>query len=93
MSIVILDPTPGDPARAAQLAERLPALAGSTIALLDNGKKNVAPFLDHLEVALRAELGVATVLRRRKASQNAPAAPALIAELARADGVIAAVGD
>ena len=93
MSIVVLDPTPGEPPPLAQNAPRLSTLRGSTIALLDNGKKNVAAFLDHLEVELRDGYGVATIVRRRKASQNAPATPALIAELARADGVISAVGD
>jgi hypothetical protein len=93
MSIVVLDPTPGEPPRPATLAPRLPTLNGRTIALLDTGKKNVAVFLDQLEAALRTEHGVVEAPRRRKANQNAPAAPALIAELALADGVISAVGD
>ena len=93
MSIVVLDPTPGTVARAAAMAPRLPTLAGRTVGLLDNGKMNVQPFLDHVERILRAEHRVAAVLRRRKGNQNAPAPPEMIAELAGCDAVISAVGD
>jgi hypothetical protein len=93
MSITVLDPTPGAVPSAALLAPRLPDLRGRTVALLDNGKKNVLPFLDHLERVLRGEYGVETVVRRRKRNQNAPAPPALLVELAQADAVVSAVGD
>jgi len=49
--------------------------------------------MDHVEDLLRQEYGVREVVRRRKANQNAPAPPALIAELAGCDAVISAVGD
>lgn len=93
MSIIVLDPTPGSAPRAARLAPALATLAGTRIALLDNGKKNVRPFLDHVDALLRAEYDVREVLRLRKPSQNAPAPPALIAQLAQADAAVSAVGD
>jgi hypothetical protein len=93
MSIIVLTPTPRLPERVASTAPRLTTLAGTTIALLDNAKKNVTPFLDHLEAMLRAEYGVAAVVRARKRNQNAPAPPELIAELAGSDAAVSAVGD
>jgi len=75
------------------LAPPIETLEGRTIALLDNGKFNVASFLDCIEELLRSEYGVREVLRRRKANQNAPAPASLIAELATHDAVISAVGD
>jgi hypothetical protein len=93
MSIIVLDPTPGTAPRAARLAPALATLAGTRIALLDNGKKNVRSFLDHVDDLLRTNYGVRDVVRVRKPSQNAPAPPELIAELARADAAVSAVGD
>ena len=93
MSIVVLAPTPRPPAANATIAPPLPSLAGATLALLDNGKKNVAPFLDHLDALLCTEYAVGAITLARKRNQNAPAPPELIAELARADAVVSAVGD
>jgi hypothetical protein len=75
------------------MAAPVESLEGRTVGLLDNGKFNVTPFLDWVEVLLRSEYGVRAVVRRRKANQNAPAPTALIAELAACDAVISAVGD
>ena len=93
MSIIVLDPTPDAPPAPMRLAPPLDALDGRVVGLLDNGKYNVAPFLDAVEAVLRREYGVRDVVRRRKVNQNAPAPPALIAELAGCDAVISAVGD
>lgn len=93
MSITVLDPTPGTAAEAARMAPALPALAGCTVGLLDNRKFNVERFLDHVEQILRSEHGVAEVMRRRKANQNAPVPPRMLADLATCDAVISAVGD
>lgn len=93
MSIIVLAPTPRRPVASASTALPLSALPGATIALLDNGKKNVTPFLDHLEALLREEYGTGAVVRARKRNQNAPAPPDMLAELARADAVVSAVGD
>ena len=93
MTLVVLNPTPDATPTASATAPPLESLEGRTVALLDNGKFNVAPFLDCVDEILRARYGVRDVVRRRKANQNAPAPATLIAELSRADAVISAVGD
>ena len=93
MPITVLDPTPGAVTRTARRAPPLGTLAGARVALLDNGKVNVGRFLDHVEAILRAEHGVADVVRRRKPNMSAPAPPALLAELTACDAVVSAVGD
>jgi hypothetical protein len=93
MPIIVLDPTVAPSAPAATLAPALASLAGKRVGLLDNGKVNVARFLDHLEDVLRTEHAVADVLRRRKPNMSAPAPDAVLAELAACDAVVSAVGD
>ena len=93
MPLVVLSPIPDGAPAVSCMAAPLASLEGRTIALLDNGKFNVAPFLDCVEHLLRVEHGVRDVARRRKANQNAPAPAALLAELATYDAVISAVGD
>ena len=93
MTLTVLDPTPGTAGGSAAMAPGLDSLAGHSIGLLDNGKFNVQPFLDHVERVLRAEYHVRDVVRRRKPNQNAPVAPAMLAELTACDAVISAVGD
>jgi len=93
MPIIVLDPTAESVIPAAGLAPPLPSLRGTTIGLRDNGKVNVAPFLDHVEAILRTEHGVAGVLRRRKPNMSAPAPAEILAELAACDAVVSAVGD
>ena len=91
--MIVLSPVPDAPPDAARMAAPLESLEGRRVALLDNGKFNVAPFLDCVEELLRSGYGVREVARRRKANQNAPAPPSLVAELATSDAVISAVGD
>jgi hypothetical protein len=93
MPITELDPTAEVVTPAAAMAPPLRSLAGKTIGLLDNGKVNVGGFLDHVEAILRAEHGVAAVLRRRKPNVSAPAPAELLAELVVCDAVVSAVGD
>ena len=93
MTIRVLDPTAEGPAAAAHPAPPLPSLRGATIGLLDNGKIRVDRFCDFVEEILRAEHGVAAVVRRRKRNASAPAAADLMADLLACDGVISAVGD
>ena len=93
MPIIVLDPTAESVIPASGLAPPLSSLSGKTIGLLDNGKVNVAPFLDHVEAILRTEHGVAGVLRRRKPNMSAPAPAELLAELTACDAVVSAVGD
>jgi hypothetical protein len=93
MPITVLDPTAEAVTRAARMARPLGGLARARVALLDNGKVNVARFLDHVEAILRAEHGVSDVVRRRKSNMSAPVSPATLAELAACDAVVSAVGD
>ena len=89
----VLDPTPERPAEAAPLAPALAGLAGARIGLLDNSKIRVDRFCDFVEEILRAEYGVADVVRRRKRNASAPAPGDVLADLLTCDGVISAVGD
>ena len=89
----VLDPTPERPAEAASPAHCLAGLAGARIGLLDNGKIKVDRFCDFVEEILRAEYGVADVVRRRKRNASAPAPQEVITDLLACDAVISAVGD
>ncbi len=89
----VLDPTPDGPAGAASRAPALADLAGARIALLDNSKIRVDRFCDFVEEILRAEYGVADVVRRRKRNASAPAPDEIMGDLLACDGVISAVGD
>jgi len=89
----VLDPTPERPAEAASRAPALTALAGTRIGLLDNSKIRVDRFCDFVEEILRAEYGVADVVRRRKRNASAPAPDDVLADLLTCDALISAVGD
>ena len=89
----VLDPTAEGPVAAARPAAPLARLEGLTIGILDNGKIKVDRFCDFVEEILRAEYGVAEVVRRRKRNASAPAPADVMADLLACDGVIAAVGD
>ena len=93
MTIKVLDPTAEGPAAAAEPAPPLATLQGARIGILDNGKIRVDRFCDFVEEVLRAEYGVAEVVRRRKANASAPAPADVLADLMTCDGVISAVGD
>ena len=89
----VLDPTPERPPEAASPASGLASLAGARIGLLDNSKIRVDRFCDFVEEILRAEYGVADVVRRRKRNASAPAPGEVLADLLTCDAVISAVGD
>jgi hypothetical protein len=62
----------------------LPAsLAGRTVGFLDNTKHNFDRLADEIGAILREHHGVKDVIRRRKANAATPAAPGLVAELAK----------
>ena len=93
MSIRVLDPTVQNSPVQAGATPRLTSLAGRTIGLLDNGKINVRPLLDHMERLLRAQYGVRDVVRLRKPDFSRPAPAPVLAAMQGCDAVIAAVGD
>ena len=75
------------------IAVRLDTLAGRTIGLLDNTKKNADILLKAVGEILMAEHGVRDVVYRRKVGSS-PAAPAeMLDEMAACDAVINAYGD
>ena len=59
------------------------SLAGLSIGFLDNRKANFDQLADEIGALLSAEHGVKTVVRRRKANAATPAAPEIIAGLAK----------
>lgn len=93
MSIRVFDPTAEDAAATRPGAGRLTSLAGRTIGLLDNSKIHVRELLDHVEEILRAQYGVAQVVRFRKPDASRPAPPEVLAAMQRCEAVISAVGD
>jgi hypothetical protein len=63
------------------------------VGFISNGKAGTVAFFDHVERLLRAEWGVANVVRRTKTNFSAPAAPELIDEAASWAVLFAGVGD
>lgn len=69
-------------------------LAGLTVGFLDNTKPNFERLAGTLGTLLAERHGVKAIVHRRKATVSNPAAPELIAELAKAcDVVFAGSGD
>jgi hypothetical protein len=78
---------------AARAAPRLTTLEGKTIALLDISKPGGSVFLDRLEQRLRAEHGVAQVIREMKPTFAKPAPAEVLQRIRGADAVIEALAD
>jgi hypothetical protein len=90
----VLSPV-GDPLQDSVSVPGLPAtLAGRTVGFIDNTKHNFDRLADEIGGILRERHGVKTVVRRRKANASTPAAPEILAELAKTcDVVFAGSGD
>jgi hypothetical protein len=68
--------------------------AGRTIGFIDNTKPNFDRLAVELGQLLRERYGVKAVVQRRKANASTPAAPEILAELAKqCDVVFAGSGD
>ena len=93
MSLQILDPTAEDVAAETTGSNGLTSLQGRTVGLLDNGKIRCRELLDNVEDILRAEHGVARVIRLKKPDASRPAPAEIVAEMKEADAVISAIGD
>jgi hypothetical protein len=78
---------------AARAAPRLATLQGKTIALLDISKPGGSIFLDRVEQRLRAEHGVAQVIREMKPTFAKPAPAEVLEKIRGADAVIEALAD
>lgn len=59
------------------------SLAGLSVGFLDNRKANFDRLADEIGALLSAEHGVKAVIRRRKANAATPAAPEIVAGLAK----------
>ena len=59
------------------------SLAGRTVGFIDNRKANFDLLADEIGAILTAEHGVKAVVRRRKANAATPAAPEILAGLAK----------
>ncbi len=93
-TIQILDPRPEQKTAERAAADRLPALAGKTIGLLENRKYHSDNFLQELQVILEEEYAVAKVVYLRKFSFSAPCSDATIDELvAQCDAVVHGIAD
>ena len=92
--IRVLSPI-GEVSQEAMRAPALPAsLAGLTVGFLDNTKHNFDRLTDEMGALLRERHGVKAVIRRRKANASTPAAPEIVAELAKTcDLVLAGSAD
>jgi hypothetical protein len=92
--LVLVSPV-GEPTLAAStLAPRLAALHGKRVGLLDNSKNQAGRLLDMVAAVLHEQYGFTDIVRRRKLSASKPAAPEVIADLARTcDLVLVGVGD
>lgn len=91
---VLLHPAAEDVAETHGTASRLSDLAGMTIGLIDNRKKNSDVFLEELGRVLQEQYGVAGVMPYRKISQSMPTPPSVLDEMAvKCDAIIHAVAD
>ena len=89
----IVNPMNESVLEAAKPAPRLTTLGGRTIALLDISKPGGSVFLDRLEARLRAEHGVAQVIREMKPTFAKPAPAEVLQRIRGADAVIEALAD
>jgi hypothetical protein len=93
MVLQVLDPTNETVPPVGKPAPRLASLAGKTVGFISNGKEGTTGFFAHLDRMLRAELGVAEVIRRVKSNYSAPADPDIVDELRRWQAVVTGIGD
>ena len=91
---VLLHPAAEDVSETHGTASRLPDLAGKTVGLIDNRKKNSDVFLAELGRVLQEQYGVAEVMPYRKISQSMPTPASVLDEMAsNCDAIIHAVAD
>ncbi len=93
MTIEVLNPTHEDDGRAFNLAPRVTSLDGAVVAVVSNGKKGTIPFFDAMENALKANHGVAEVVRITKGNYSTPCEADRLNDAARWQALIAGVGD
>lgn len=93
MPVTLVNPGNEAVARAAAPPARLASLQGKKIGLLDISKPGGSFFLDRLEQILRADYGVAEVLRTRKPTFAKVAPEPVIEQLRAMDAVVEGLAD
>lgn len=94
MAWTVFDPTEGPTGGEFKPAPRPAGLAGLTVGILENGKRNSDVLLRHLAALLRDEAGVGEVLTVRKASAYRPAPDGELDRLAaKCRAVVTGIGD
>ncbi len=92
--LTVLHPAAEHTAAKYPLASRPSNLAGTTIALIDNHKRNANVYLEALGRLLQEEYGVARLVMYRKESMSIPTPDATLEQLARTcQGLVHAVAD
>jgi hypothetical protein len=89
----MLDPTGRHAAQASTLAPRVRSLAGATVGLLNNSKRNSDLLLEAIGCELKQRYGVAEVIELGKPSASYVVSPGLQEDLARCHAIITGVGD
>jgi hypothetical protein len=95
MPTVLINPLNETQQEQRKAAPKLATLQGKTIGLLDISKPGGNYFLDHVERLLKAQYGVAEIVRAMKPTFTKPAPAEVITALvnARCDAVIEALAD
>lgn len=86
--IRVLSPVGLEPAETLTVPALPTDFTDRTIGFLDNTKANFDRLADEMGQRLRQHYGVRAIVRRRKANASSPAAPELIAELAKLCDVV-----
>ena len=89
----VLNPTHEDDGAVFNLAPRVTSLDGAVVAVVSNGKKGTIPFFDAMETVLKANHGVAEIVRITKGNYSTPCEADSLNDAARWQALIAGVGD
>ena len=90
----VLDPTQQLSPVEGALAPRVAELAGKSVGLLANGKRNADRLLNILAQLIQERQPVREIVARSKGNASVPAPDSLLDELAqRCDAIIVGVGD
>ena len=81
--IRVLSPVGAAGSHAVRVPPLPESLTGLSVGFLDNRKANFDRLADEIGALLSADYGVKTVIRRRKANAATPAAPEIVAGLAK----------
>jgi hypothetical protein len=90
--LVLYDPTAEPRPAAAELAPRLPSLAGTRAGILDNGKANAGTLMLAVVARLKERYGVRDVVKREKGIAGPPS-PSIMADLTKCDFVLVGSAD